>query len=77
MPYTHINRPLRLVRTIIPLRGACYTKVVRLVTTALKAVRLAEQRWMQAADALKRRRYSLASQLMGDAKRSISDATKG
>ena len=47
------------------------------MTTALKAVRLAEQRWMQAADALKRRRYSLASQLMGDAKRSISDATKG
>lgn len=51
-------------------------KVVRLVTAALKAVSSAEQRWMQATDALKERKYLSALQLLRETKRLIYDATK-
>lgn len=44
---------------------------------ALELVLSAEQRWMQATDALKLRKYASASQLMKETKRFISDATKG
>ncbi|CAB1108970.1 unnamed protein product [Ectocarpus sp. CCAP 1310/34] len=52
-------------------------KVVRIVRAALELVLSAEQRWMQATDALKLRQYASASQLMKETKRFISDATKG
>lgn len=47
------------------------------MTAALNAVLLAEQRWMQVINALKERKYLPASQLLRDARRSISDAMKG
>ncbi|CAN0362380.1 unnamed protein product, partial [Ectocarpus sp. 13 AM-2016] len=52
-------------------------KVVRIVRAALELVLSAEQRWMQATDALKLRKYASASQLLKETKRFISDATKG
>lgn len=51
--------------------------MVRLVTAALNAVLLAEQRWMQVINAFKGRKYFPASRLLKDAKRFIADATKG
>ncbi|CAM9347008.1 unnamed protein product [Ectocarpus sp. 12 AP-2014] len=47
------------------------------VRAALELVLSAEQRWMQATDALKLRKYASASQLIKETKRFISDATKG
>lgn len=47
------------------------------MTAALNAVLLAEQRWMQLINAFKERKYVAATQLLRDAKRSISEATKG
>lgn len=47
------------------------------MTAALSAVLLAEQRWMQLINAFKERQYFSASQLLKDAQRSISVATKG
>lgn len=65
-----------------PVDAGCYerhmmSKVVRLVTAALNAVMLAEQRWMQVINAFKEQKYLCASQLLRDATRAISDAAKG
>ncbi|CAN0234177.1 unnamed protein product, partial [Scytosiphon promiscuus] len=49
-------------------------KVVRIVKAALNAVQSAEGRWMQAADALKQRRYSSAAELLTNSKLCIADA---
>ena len=55
----------------------CHEQVVRLVTAALNAVLLVEQRWMELIGAFKERKYVFASQLLRDAQRLISDSTKG
>lgn len=47
------------------------------MTAGLQAVRSAEESWIALTEALKERKYSLASQHLRDAKRSVLDATRG